>query len=405
MPEFSYRVLDKEGEIQTGVLDAVDRAAATAELYRAGLTPVDVSADGPTFAMRLNEPVTFFDRPSDRDIQAFLRDLGRLLTAGLSIDDSLRLLQNRQSRDLLAKEIERVRDKVRRGESLAAALSTKKQYFNVQIIAAVQAGELSGTLAEALMTVSTSMDQALSFKERVRSALIYPAILTLMVFATFLLVITFVLPQFAPLFAGNEDRLPWATRFVMGLGDILIAQWYVVAAVFTAVLSFALHIAISKSRRGLFLVRLASLPGMKDWVVTPDLVRFVRTLGVCVQSGVSLDNALAMATDAVKLPTLSEELSAVRAQVRRGRHLSQAFAELSWFSPLVLQFTKVGEQSGRLGQMLSEAAGIVGQDYEHRLEKGLEVLSPVLTLVMGAMVALLVGSVLLGIMSINDVAL
>lgn len=404
MAEFSYRVLDKEGQIQTGTLDAPDKAAASAELFRAGFTPLDLSSEGPTLAMRLNEPVTFFDRPSARDIQAFLRDLGRLLRAGLSVDDALRLLQNMQTRELLSRAVEKIRDKVRQGESLASALDAQKKYFNVQIIASVQVGEHSGTLPEALETLANGMDQALSFKERVRSALIYPAILMAMVTATFILVITFVLPQFAPLFNGNEDKLPWATKFVMGLGDLFLTQWYVLALIFGAITASVILIATNDQRRGRFLEKLCVLPGMKSWLLTPDLVRFVRTLGVCTRSGVALDGALAMSIDAVKLPHVAEDLLAVRAAVRRGTMLSQAFQGVTWIPPLVLQFAKVGEQSGRLGPMLDEAAGIVAKDYETKLEKALEILSPVLTLVMGGIVALLVGSVLLGIMSINDVA-
>ena len=405
MVEFSYRVLDRDGEVQTGILDAPDLAAATSELYRAGFTPLDVSADGATFLMRLNQPVTFFEEPSARDIQIFLRDLGRLLRSGLSLDDALKLLHDMTEREMFKRAIERIREKVRQGESLATALALQKKYFDVQTTAAVQAGELSGTLSEALETVAASMHQALSFRERVRSALIYPSILMLMVAATFVLVMTFVLPQFAPLFNGNEDKLPWATRFVMSLGDLFVAQWYVLLAALLAALFWTLSVARSERARARFYKAACGVPLLKTWLLTPDIVRFVRTLGVCTRSGIALDKALAMAIDAVKMPHIAEALTSVRAEVRRGGHLSGAFLKVDWLPVLVLQFTRVGEQSGRLGQMLDEAAVIVAQDYETRLEKALEVLSPVLTLVMGGVVALLVGSVLLGIMSINDVAL
>lgn len=405
MPEFSYRVLDKKGEIQTGVLVARDVAAASAELYSAGYTALDISADGPTFAMRLNQPVTFFDRPSPRHIQSFIRDLGRLLGAGLSMDDTLRLLQNMQTSDMLARAIDVIRDKVRQGETLAASLSGYDQYFNVQVVAGIQAGELSGTLPEALNTIANSMDQALSFRERVRGALVYPCILMVMVAATFVLVMTFVLPQFAPLFTGNEDKLPWATNFVMGLGRLFAEQWYLIALFVTIFIVAAIHIVRDEKRWGHFLEQVCKIPGVKPWLLTPDMIRFVRTLGVCTKSGVPLDSALAMSVNAVKMQHVSEALVDVRKHVRRGGLLSDAFQRVDWIPALVLQFTRVGEQSGRLGNMLDEAATIVAQDYENRLEKALEILSPVLTLVMGGIVALLVGSVLLGIMSINDVAL
>ncbi len=404
MMEFSYRALDKKGELLTGAIDAPDRATAIVNLYGTGLTPLDVSGNGPTFAMRLNEPVTFFEQPSQRDIQAFLRDLGRLLAAGLSVDDGLKLLEKMQTRDMLARAIEKTRGKVRQGESLASSLSEYRKYFHVQVIAAVQAGELSGTLPEALDTLASSMDQALSFKERVRSALIYPMILMLMVGLTFFLVMTFVLPQFAPLFDGNEDKLPWATRFVMGMGDLFNSYWYVLAGFVSGAVVFLLGVSFNSERRGRFQAAVCRIPWVNGWLLTPDIVRFVRTLGVCVRSGVALDAAMGMAIDAVRLPHISEQLKEVRNMVRRGASLSQGLQSLAWMPRLVLQFSHVGEQSGRLGPMLDEAATIVAQNYETRLEKALELFSPLMTLVMGGVVALLVGSVLLGIMSINDVA-
>ncbi|MCJ9430041.1 type II secretion system F family protein [Kordiimonas marina] len=404
MPDFCYRVLDHDGEIQTGTVVAKDVAAASAELYRMGFTPLDISAEKPTFLMRLNEPIAFFSEPSQRDIQAFLRDLGRLLNAGLSMDESLKLLHGMQNKELFARAVELMREKVRQGESLASAMSGYKKYFNVQVVASVQAGEFSGTLANALESVAASMDVALSFKEQVRGALIYPAILMVMVCGTFTLVMTFVLPKFAPLFAGHEDKLPWVTRFVLSLSRLVNEHGYVLGGLLAFVALWLVAVLRDENAKAKLLKGLCNVPGIKSWLLTPDIIRFIRTLGVCTGSGVALDKALSMAADAVRMPHLTQELALVRGAVRRGSLLSQAFAKIEWIPPLVLQFVRVGEQSGRLGQMLEESANIAAQDYESKLEKALEVLSPLLTLLMGGIVSMLVGSVLLGIMSINDFA-
>ena len=405
MAHYYYRALDGEGEVQVGSLDATDLPAATASLHSRGWLPVELSSSGKTLAMRLNEPVHLFGKPGDREVQAFLRDLSRLLKAGLSVDDALKLQLDMQENELFLQVLSDIRERVRRGESLSASLSIHSEYFSIQVIAAVQAGEHSGALADGLDTIASAMDKSLSFQERLRSALIYPAILMVGVCATFVLVVTFVLPQFAPLFEGNADKLPWSTQFVMGLAAFFSENWQLLALAWGALLVWAFVAWHNPAVKSAMLEKASKLPGFRSWMVTPDIIRFLRTIGVCSQSGMPLDKAIAMAIDAVKMPHLGAALGRSRAQVRGGDYLSVALEKHEWFPPLALQFARVGEQSGNLGSMLEESATILAQDFEARLEKSLAVLSPVLTLVMGGIVALLVGSVLLGIMSINDVAL
>lgn len=405
MAEFFYRALDRNDETRTGVLDAANVAAATAELHKRGLTPVEVNGGKKTLAMRLNEPVELFSAAKPRDVFSFLRDLARLLRAGLSIDDAMKLLLDMQEKERLKQVIVDLRERLRRGETLAASLSEHKDLFSVQIIAAVQAGELSGTLPNSLEAVADAMDKSLSFQERLRSALIYPTILLFMVAGTFALVMTFVLPQFAPLFEGNEDRLPVVTVFVMALADFIERNGWILLSGMLGGLVLFLWLLRDEYFKANLIAKASKIPFLRHWLLTPEVIRFTRTLGVCSKSGISLDKAIAMAIEAVKMQHVRDELARARGQVRRGELLSVALANLGWFPSLALQFTRVGEQSGNLGVMLEEASTIMGQDFETRMEGGLAILSPLLTLVMGGIVALLIGSVLLGIMSINDVAL
>ncbi|NVJ70798.1 MAG: type II secretion system F family protein [Alphaproteobacteria bacterium] len=405
MPTFHYRVLNKDNEVQTGVLEAADLPTATAELHGRGWRPLELSSGGKTLAMRLNEPVNFLGKPNERDVFSFLRDLARLLKAGLSMDDALRLLIGTHDKELFVRNLEDIRERVRRGESLGRALAEHKHLFSVQVIASVQAGETSGTLPEALDAIAGAMDRSLSFKERLRSALIYPAILMAMVCMTFVLVMTFVLPQFAPVFVGNEDKLPWVTRFVLALSSFFSEYLWIFSILLVTFIAWVVWVIYTPGVKADILRRLSGLPAIRSWMLTPDIIRFVRTLGVCTHSGLALDKSIAMAIEAIKVPHLGDDLRQTRVLVRRGELLSVALAKLGWMPSLVLQFARVGEQSGNLGAMLEEAASITGQDFEAKLEKGLALLSPVLTLIMGGLVALLVGSVLLGIMSINNVAL
>lgn len=405
MATFYYRVLDADGEQQTGSLEADSMAHASAELRNRGWVPVEMSQSVKTLSMRLNEPVQLFDKPGERDVAKFLRDLARLLKAGLALDDALRLLVDMQDKDLFARIVDDVREQIRRGEGLAASLSRHKQVFSVQVIASVQAGEGTGQLPEALNTIADTMEKSLSFRDRLRSALIYPTILMVVVAATFVLVVSFVIPQFAPLFEGNEDKLPWATRFVMGLADIFSNYGVIMGIALVGLITWFVIVWHNFRLRSQLIETACKIRVVRMWLLMPVTVRFTRTLGVCLQSGMALDKALAMSIDTVRLPHVEVELNRVRALVRRGELLSAAMRPLNWIPSLTLQFVKVGEQSGNMGEMLSESAMLLSQDYEAKLEKSLALFSPIVTLVMGGVVALLVGAVLLGIMSINNVAL
>ena len=405
MTRFAYRSLDDNGEIASGEIDALDIGSACEELRRQGLVPIKVSENGPTLLMRLQEPVTFFSKPSKRDIQAFLRDIARLLTSGLSVDHALELVGETQTNTLFADTVASLKAYVRKGESLATSMSEYPDLFPVEITATVHAAELSATLPETLESLSNSMDRSLSFKERLKSALIYPAILFTMVVLTVILVVTTVLPQFAPFFEGNEGKLPFVTQLMMGFHKFLTMHG---ALLFTSSISVILIaiIAFQDLRIKNTLVHyLGRIPNVKNWIITPNLISFCRTLGVCYQSGIAIDKAFVMAQDTVRAKHLQDELLSVKKAIRRGETLSKSLSKLDWFPNMVLQFVRVGEQSGRMGQMLEEVAGLVEQDFETRTEKTLEIISPLLTLIMGGIVALLVASVLLGIMSINDVSL
>lgn len=405
MARYYYRVLNKEQEQQTGQLEASDVASASAELHRRGWVPLEVSEGTKSLAMRLNEPVNLFNMPTRRDTFGFLRDMARLLRAGLSMDDAIVLLIDMNNKELFKRVLQNLRERVRRGESLSNAMSQHRDIFSVQVIASVQSGEISGTLPSALETISQALDRTLSFQERLRSALVYPAILMIMVCSTFVLVMTFVLPQFAPIFDGNEENLPWATIVVMQMAGFFSDYIWFVGLALLLFIGWLLAVWYHVQTKARLLKAACHIPAIRQWLLPPDIVRFVRTLGVCSSSGLALDKAIAMAVEAVKTPHLLDDLGRLRTLVRRGEVLSVSMASLGWIPSVVLQFARVGEQSGNLGALLEEAATIVAQDYEAKLEKSLELLSPILTLLMGGIVAMLVGSVLLGIMSINNVAL
>ena len=404
MSEFSHRSFDASGKVVSGQLDAISQAAATEQLLSQGLTPIEVVAGKAGILMRLNIPLDALQKPGKRDIYGFTRDLARMTRSGLPLERALALANEVAPNKQFARQVEDIQKGVRKGNSFAAALAEQKQLFPPHYVAAIHAGEMSGKLPAALEQLEQMFSRQLAFAERLRSALIYPTVLLLMVCITMVLVVTVVLPQFAPLFEGAEDRLPWLTQAVLAFGELFrqLGLFVLIALLVGAVvIKQQLKKPAVQKRFGNWLLRNKL---MQKLVVPVDIIRVVRTLGGAMQGGVKLDTALPMAASTAHNSAIRQSLADMVDGVRKGQFFSSQLDNAVWTTPLLLQMVRVGEETGRLGEMLQNAAQLMEDDYHTTLERFLGLLSPLLTLLMGAMVAVLVGAVLVGMMSINDVA-
>ena len=397
MPTFAHRSISRDGSTVAGTITASTPEEAAERLIQDGMSPIEVAERGLPVWSRINVPVGQLRRPGARDVVAFTRDLARLTKAGLPLDRALALtivsVQNSQFHHIIGD----VRKLVRKGRPLAAALGRFPAVFSPMYVATVRSGEISGQLPATLLHLEGLLDRQIQFRSRVRSALIYPSLLLIAVLATLLLVVIVVLPQFAPLFDDAEHSVSLVTRMVLNVGAWLrfIGPWMLVLfplGVLAA--TYALRDPTIRRNVGR---RLAGL-----WLFSrPDVIASVRTLGATLAGGVPMDSAIALAASTATNPAMRDDLSDIAAQVKRGQPLSAELGKAAWLPPMVLQMARLGEETGRIHETLVEAAHILEQDYQARLERFLQLLGPLLTLVMGGMVAVLVGGVLLGMMSIS----
>lgn len=401
MPRFSHRSLDAAGKTVSGQISATSLMAATEQLVAEGLTPVNVTEGSADIWMKLNAPVAFWGRPGKRHVYEFTRDLARLTRSGLPLEPALALTAQTTENKIFSHIIADILKRIRKGESLAASLAAESDYFQPFYVAAVHAGEVAGQLPQALEHLEQMIGRQLEFSSRIRSALIYPSILLFMVSITLILVVTVVLPQFAPLFEGAEDKLPRITQFVMAFGSM--ARDYGLFLV-VGLLAIGVYVLNSPSmRQRLAALAIRSRLGQK-LLVPLDVVRAFRTLGGAVDGGVQLDAALPMAAATARNSMIRTDLMSLVSEVRKGALLSTELQAKDWASPVLLQMVRVGEDTGSLGIMLQEASQLMEENYRTSLERFMGLLSPLLTLTMGVVVAVLIGAVLMGMMSVNDIA-
>jgi general secretion pathway protein F len=401
---FSYKAINRAGEMTSGTLECLSQSAAAAELGQMQLVPVELRATSQRLPVWLTHSFRFRERLSTRDIVALTQGLGSLLTAGLVLDRALHIIgatsQQRAIRDLCI-DLER---RVRAGANFSDALNAHHKLFPPYYVSMVQAGELGGSLPEGLDRLGAFIERAAAVRERIVSSLIYPAMLAGMIMVTVILVLTVVLPRFRSLFQESQVQLPWVTRAVLALGDFISAYgWLCVAIVLVA--SFALyrawHDAVRGPRLALGLLQARWTFGL---IAKTQTSRFLRAIGTLARSGVPLPQATSVALGMVQNRALLAAAREVHTQLKEGQDLSTLLDRANIFPKAAVQLARVGEETGRLDELLVEAANTLDREAQGTIDRLLSVMVPSITIVMGAVVAGLIASVLVGILSLNDLA-
>jgi general secretion pathway protein F len=269
----------------------------------------------------------------------------------------------------------------------------------------VQAAEASGALSQILERLAVLLARRQEIRDRIVGALIYPAILLLMIGATLILVLTFVLPRFEILFAEAGAQLPLPTRIVVGLGTLVRDDGLYLALGLAALLIGGSRLLRQPEWRRRIDAALLRNPVVADVLGGAQTAEFARTLGTLVAGGLPLPTALRLAAGTLGNRVLRAAADDLLQSVIEGASLAGRIAAAGCFPALFTQMVNVGEETGRLPASLLQAADMLDRDVQRVVERTLAVAVPLITVVMGALVAGLIGSVLVGILSLNDLAL
>jgi type II secretory pathway component PulF len=400
MTEFRCLTVDQQGNKNWRRLNAQDEAACIAQLGQKNIITLKIIAGPMGLAERLNQPVNVaIGRRAAGPLE--IEQLATLVSAGLPVDRSLDLL-----REQLASKNERQRyadllQAIRGGDSLAVAMGNVGGYpkWALGIIAAAQAG---GDLGGALTSVAERMEREQSVKTRLVTALTYPAAVLISTILALIIVLTIVVPQFAPIFEGEEERLPQLTRAVLWLSNNIGQYGWAAGLIMILLIAASIAIILSPNpevRRNAKKL----LPGMKmrDQYIAAQYIGLLATL---VANGVRVVKALPLARDGLSSQSWEKEMSLVEKKVREGTRLSDAFAQSSLFPTTAARLVEVGERSGSLADTLLQASNIMGNANTARIERIVSLVNPIAIILLGAIVALLVAGVMLGIFSLGDFA-
>jgi general secretion pathway protein F len=411
MAHFKYEAVDASGSSQTGELDSGNRSGALELLQRRGLTPlaiddIDATAATPALFEQLRRlwPAGKATALGGKQLLSLTQSVAALSRAGLTIDRALSITASLDSDPRTRSVLTDLGKSVRAGRSFADALVESKLTLPAYYIGMIQAGEIGGSLAQTMSRLAELLRKQQEVHERIRSALIYPSLLGCVVFLTIVLLLTFVLPRFETLFAESEAPLPWATRAVLAVGGFVSGYWWLLGLLIAGVaagLAAVLRTPQGRERFDSWLLTSRLTLGLPGAI---DTARLLRTLSTLLANGVQIGSAMRIARATLSNSRLRKGLDEAALRIKAGQSASAALNSAGVFPAHAIQLARVGEETGRLEELLLEAATILEGESSTRLERLLSLLVPALTIAMGLVIAGLIGSVLIGLLSVNDLA-
>ena len=406
MPSFRWSAVTSGGEVMHGVTEAADRASVVERLQRQGQVVLRAEpADGRWRLGDLLQIELGARRGIDRaTLGEVTRELAIMLGAGQDLDRALRFVVenvgNTRARTILAE----VRDKVRSGSSLAAALAAEPRSFSRLYVGLVRAGEAGGTLPATLDRLAGLLERERSLTSSMRAALIYPAVLVIAAIGSIFLLLDYVLPQFTPIFEQAGAELPASTRALMLLGQMTgaAAPWLLVAAVAVVLIARrALAAPALRLKVDRFLLR---LPVAGRLLQETLAARLTRTLGTLLQNGMPLISALAIAKDALGNLAAAAAVDAASVEAKAGRGLARPLREAGLFPARTVHLLQLGEEAAQLAAMSLKAADIHDEQARLIVQRIVALAIPIITITMGLAVAGIVGALLTALLSLNDLA-
>jgi general secretion pathway protein F len=411
MPAYSFEALDAQGRSRKGVLEAETARAARTALRGQGLVPLqvdvvgaaDVSAGSGAGARRTAGAGLFAGRTFDTAALAvWTRQLAGLVSASLPLERALTALCDEAETPRQRNLVAALRAEVNAGSSFAKALGQHPREFTPIYVAVIGAGEQSGNLGQVLERLADDLAEQQALRARLIGAALYPAIVTLVAFMIVMFLVGYVVPQVANVFAGSKKALPWLTVAMLGLSG-LVRSYGLLALMALGIAGLLGRQALKSDEfRQRFDAAFLQLPLVGRLARGYNAARFASTLAMLAGAGVPILKALQAAAETLNNRAMRADAMAALVLVREGAPLASAIGQHKRFPGLLAMFSRLGEQTGQLPQMLQRAAAQLGGEVQRRALQLATILEPALIVAMGLAVMLIVLAVLLPIIQLNQ---
>jgi general secretion pathway protein F len=407
MPLFSYKAADQAGKIVKGVLEAGDDHAAAAQIDTMGYIPITIQLTGSS-NRKLRTNVldylnTFFGRITGGDLMLFTQDLATLLAAGLPVDKALSILIDITENTRLKRIGQDILKAVQGGSYLSDSLAKHPKVFSKFYVNMVRAGEAGGVLEDVLSRLAIFLESSQELKDFIKSALVYPIFLVLVGGISIIILLTFVIPKFAIIFSDLGATIPLSTRILLALSELIRGFWWLIALV-AALGAYAAkrYLQTPEGRKAFDRIQM-QLPVFGNLVKNVETARFSRTLGTLIKSGVPILQALSLVRDIISNVVIARSLDDIQERVKKGDRLSKPLLQAGFFPNMAIQMITVGEETGRLDEMLLKVADNYEKVVRSMVKRLISFIEPAMILTMGLLVGFIIISMLLAIFSVNEI--
>ncbi len=406
MGTFRYIATDPAARTIEGSVEAADERTVVGELRRGGYYPIRIEQHDTQESNSVLGRVRAFARwPTQHDVLNFTQQFHSLLEAGLEVDRSLAILSELAESRRMREIIRAILSDVQGGRSLADSLAKHPKIFSRLYVHMVKAGEAGGVVELVLGRLAAFMESAKAIRDEILSALLYPSLVMTVGAGAVVVLLNFVIPRFATMFAESGDLLPPSTRLLLAISAFTTDYWWVLLGV-SGLAVVGVHGYIqTETGRGMWDRVKLRLPVFGRLIREREVARFARMLGTLLQSGVPVLIALGIVTETVTNVVLAQALPRVRDGVKRGEGIAGPLKACGVFPPLAVHMATVGEEVGRLEEMLLRVADVYDTHVKTSIKRLLSLVEPVMILSLGVIVGFIVVSMLLAIFSMSDLPL
>jgi type II secretion system protein F len=406
VPQFAYKAKDTQGQLVTGLLEAESSANVIARLQTMGYFPMTVidSREGGAAAAAAAASAdahTKHKRVKINDMASFNRQLADLLSSGIPLVKGLSVIQNQTTNPTLRMIITQITQDVSGGDSLAGAMSRHPRVFSKLYVAMIRAGEAGGLLDQVLQRLADFAETEAETKSKIKGALAYPAVMVLAGSGAIVILMTVVMPKIMKIYSDLNQQLPSTTLALIGLSNMLRNYWYIfVVGIASAIFIFWRTLNTKEGKRAfdLFLVK---IPLLGDMIVKKEVANFARTLGSLLHNGVSILSALDIVHGVLTNQVVADEVATIPENVTQGEGVAAPLRKSKVFPPVVVNMMAIGEETGRLDDVLLKIAKSYDTEVERSVKTMTSLLEPLVILFMGVVVGFIVISMLLPIFSID----
>jgi len=409
MPVYQYRGYRNDGGSTTGIVDAENVKVARLKLRKEGVFPTDVVEHGPGAGRQSEgrhvsstQAISRSSALSANDLALMTRQFATLLVAGLPLVEALGVLVDQAEKKPVKSLFADVREQIRGGKSLSAALESHEKDFSTIYVHMVRAGEASGALDQILFRLAEFLEKQLSLKNKVTNAILYPALMLIVGVSVLFFLMTFVVPKITAVFTSMKQALPWPTVALMSVSRFFADYWMVVVGLVLGGVFFFRKLV--RTERGKMAVdRLTlRLPLIGDVARMVSISRLTSTLATMLSSGVQLLDALDVSKRVMNNRVLEETVEGARQNIREGETIADPLKRSGEFPALVTHMIAVGERSGEMEEMLRRVSQIYDGEVERVITRLTSLLEPIMILVMGVVVFFIVVAILLPIFEMGQ---